>query len=378
MPRSGIRVIMDMAADQKKVFHLELGEPGFTTPDHIRKAAANAISEGFTKYTPNTGFQSLREAIHEKVNKENGIAAQLNQITVTPGSVFALASALMAVADPGDEILIPDPGWPNYYMQAVALGLRPVYYRLEAENGYQPDPWKIEPLISPKTRAMVINTPSNPTGAVYSLKTIERLLEMAGRYDIYLISDEVYERILYEGKHISPAALDPDGRVIAVYAVSKTYAMTGWRIGYFVAPNQIIPLMNKIIEPFVSCACSISQKAAEEALLGPQDCVDRMVEAYARRKEIVVKALKAAGLKFSRPQGAFYILVDIGQTGLDSYAFATELLKSTGVAVAPGRTFGPQSDDLIRISFCAADEEIKEGVCHLCDFYRGYRDFVIQ
>ena len=196
----------------------------------------------------------------------------------------------MAVSDPGDEILIPDPGWPNYYMQAVAQGLRPVHYPLDAESGYQPDPRRIEPLISLKTRAMVINTPSNPTGAVYSRKTIESLLEIARRYDIYLISDEVYDRIIYEGKHISPAALDPDGRVIAVYGVSKTYAMTGWRIGYFVAPSRIISLMNKVIEPFVSCACTISQKAAEEALLGPQQCVEQMVEVYARRKEIVVKS----------------------------------------------------------------------------------------
>jgi len=371
MPRSGIRAIMDMAADQEKVFHLELGEPGFSTPNHIREAAAKAISEGFTRYTPNTGLQSLREAIHKKVNRENGIAAQLKQITVTPGSVFAIACALMTVADPGDEILIPDPGWPNYYMQAVVIGLRPVYYRLEAKCGYQPDPRKIEPLITPRTRAMVVNTPSNPTGAVYSPAAVERLLEMARRYDIYLISDEVYERIRYEGDHISPAALDPDDRVIAVYAVSKTYAMTGWRIGYFVAPRQIVSQMNKVLEPFVSCASSISQKAAEAALLGPQDCVDRMVEAYTRRKEIVVKALEADGLEFSRPQGAFYILVDIGKTGLDSYSFATELLKSTGVAVAPGLTFGPRSDNLIRISFCAAEEEIKEGVGHLCTFYRG-------
>ncbi len=312
---------------------------------------------------------SLREAIHQKVKADNGITAKLEQITVTPGSVFALVSALMAVSDPGDEILIPDPGWPNYYMQAVALGLRPVFYRLEMKNGYQPDLRQTEQLITPKTRAMVINTPSNPTGAVYTPETVERLVEMARRYDIYLISDEVYECIRYEGEHISPAALDPDDRVIAIYAVSKTYAMTGWRIGYFVAPSRIVALMNKILEPFVSCASSISQKAAEAALLGPQDCVNQMVMAYARRKEIAVKALDANGLEFSRPQGAFYMLVDIGRAGLDSYAFATQLLRSTGVAVAPGLTFGPRSDHLIRISICAVDEEIKTGVGHLCKFY---------
>jgi aspartate/methionine/tyrosine aminotransferase len=211
----------------------------------------------------------------------------------------------MAVSDPGDEILIPDPGWPNYYMHAVALGLRPVFSRLEMESGYQPDLRQTEQLITPKTRAMVVNTPSNPTAAVYTPEPLERLVEMARRYDIYLISDEVYECIRYEGEHIYPAALDPDDRAIAIYAVSKTYAMTGWRIGYFVATSRIVALMNKILKPFVSCASSISQKAAEAALLGPQDCVNQIVMAYARRKEIVVKALDANGLEFSRPREPF-------------------------------------------------------------------------
>ncbi len=370
MPRSGIRVIMDLAAQQDEAFHLELGEPGFATPAHIQEAAIQAIRDGYTKYTANIGLLSLREAILNKLASENGVAAALEQIAVTPGSVFALASALMTVAEPGDEILVPDPGWPNYYMQAVVLGLKPVFYPLRPEADYQPAMEEVEPLITSRTRAMIINTPSNPTGGVFSRRTVEGLLDLAAQKDIYLISDEVYERIIYEGEHFSPAALEPNGRVIAVYAVSKTYAMTGWRVGYYLAPSQIAPQMNKLLEPYVACAAAVSQKAAEAALKGPQDCVKEMVAGYAQRREVVVRALKSAGLEFSRPKGAFYLLVDVGRAGLDSYAFATELLRATGVAVAPGKTFGPGSDHLVRISFCARTEELEEGIGRFSRFCR--------
>ena len=371
MPRSGIRVILDLAAGRDKVFHLELGEPGFQTPEHINRAAEKAIREGYTKYTANVGLLSLREAILEKVRRDNGIEAELGQVAVTPGSVFALASAVMSVTDPGDEVLVPDPGWPNYHMQAVALGLKTVYYPLRAGNGYQPRAEDIDPLVTPRTRAMFINTPSNPTGAVYSEKTVSELVELARKHDFYLISDEVYEKIIFEGQHFSPAALDPDGRVISVFAASKTYAMTGWRIGYYVAPTQVVPVMSKALEPLVACAATVSQKAAEAALRGPQECVAEMVSAYAGRRDLVVKILEKNGLSFIKPSGAFYLLMDIGRTGLGSYDFATRLLEETGVAVAPGLTFGPDSDHLIRISFCARTEELEEGVGRLCAFHKN-------
>jgi aspartate aminotransferase/aminotransferase len=370
MPRSGIRVIMDLAAERDEVFHLELGEPGFQTPDHIQEAAIRAMRDGFTKYTANAGLLSLRELVLKKIREENDINADLEQVAVTPGSVFAVASAMMTIAEPGDEVLIPEPGWPNYQMQALSMGLTSIRYQLKAENGYQPDIDEIDALIGPRTRALVVNSPSNPCGTVYSRQTIEQLVDLAVRRDIYIISDEVYERIIFESAHLSPAAIDPDGRVIVIYGFSKSYAMTGFRVGYYVAPKTMVAHMNKALEPYVSCACSISQKAAEAALSGPQDCVDKMVAAYAQRKDIVVNALAGEGLEFSRPLGAFYMLVDIHEAGLDSYAFATELLKETGVAVAPGKTFGSRSDNLIRISFCAETDEIVEGIGRFCEFYR--------
>ncbi len=369
MPRSGIRVILDLALRQKEAFHLELGEPGFPTPPHIRRAAVQAMEDGFTKYTANPGLISLRESIVRKFRRDNGLEARVEQVAVTPGSVFALAAALLTVADPGDEILIPDPGWPNYHMQTVITGLKSILYPLRPENGYEPVIRELETLISPRTKALIINSPSNPTGAVFSESTIRALVDLAHRRDIYLISDEAYERIIYEGRHYSPAAFDPDDRVITVNAVSKTYAMTGWRIGYYIAPARIAGDMHKVLEPFVVNAASISQKAAEAALNGPQECVREMTAAYKQRRDLAVETLQGAGLEFIRPHGAFYLMLDISRTGLDSYAFAEQLVRETGVALAPGKTFGPSSDNCVRISFCAAPEELREGLKRLCRFY---------
>ena len=370
MPRSGIRVILDLAARQKEAFHLELGEPGFPTPRHIQKASIRAMEEGFTKYTANPGFLSLRETILRKARKDNGIEAELEQIAVTPGSVFALASALITVAESGDEVLIPDPGWPNYNMQAIILGLKAVLYPLRQENGFQPVIEEIESLIGPQTRAIIVNSPSNPTGAVFSKESTQAIVDMAHRHDIYLISDEAYEAIIYEGQHHSPAAFDPDDRVITVNTVSKTYAMTGWQIGYYIAPIEIASEMHKVLEPFVVNATSISQKAAEAALNGPQECVREMVDAYKQRRDMIVEFLQGEGFAFFIPQGAFYLMLSISKADMDSYSFAKELVQKTGVAVAPGRTFGPNSDNYIRISFCAELDELQEGLRRFCQFYR--------
>lgn len=369
MPRSGIRVIMDLAAQQREVFHLEVGEPGFPTPRHIREAAVRAMEEGFTKYTPSSGLLSLREAILQKVREENRIDARLDQVAVTPGSMFALASALMAVVEPDDEILIPDPGWANYYMQAVVMGVKPVFYKLRQEKGFQPIVEEIEPLVGPRTRAILVNSPSNPTGAVFDEGAIRALLDLAVAHDIYLISDEVYEKIVFTGGHFSPGALDPRERVISVFGFSKTYAMTGWRVGYYIAPEKIAPEMHKLIEPFVACASAVSQKAAEAALLGPQDCVEEMVGAYRERRDLVASILAKEGFDFFTPQGAFYLLARIDGAGIDSYTFAKELVQETGVAVAPGATFGPSAASYVRISFCADLEQIEEGLERFCRFY---------
>jgi len=370
LTRSGIRMILDKAVLLDKAYHLEIGDPGFDTPVHIQEAAIAAIKAGNTHYTTHAGMPSLREAILEKVARENHIQADLNQVGVTPGGVFAVAAAMMAISEAGDEILIPDPGWPNYYTQAAVIGLKPVHYRLTLDANFQPDIKAIESMISNRTRAIIINSPANPTGAVFSAGIMQGLLKMCQEHDIYLISDEVYEHILYEGKHVSPAVQDTDGHVITIFATSKTYAMTGWRIGYYVAPAPVAKNMGRAIESYLSCASSVSQIAAEAALRGPQECIEKMLGSYRERKDICVAALEQAGIGYANPQGAFYLMLGIGQTGLDSYAFSTQLLEATGVAVAPGLTFGPNSDQIIRISYCADKEDVAEGIARLCRFFR--------
>lgn len=370
LTRSGIRWIFDMAVQRKQAFHLEIGDPGFPTPLHIQEAAMKAIRDGHTHYVTHAGMPSLREAILNKVQRENGIRADLEQIGVTPGGVFAVGAAFMAVSQPGDEILLPDPGFPIYFNQAVVIGLKPVYYPLALESGFQPDLASIERLITPKTRALVINSPANPTGVIFPKKTLEALLDLCRRRDIFLISDEVYEKILYEGQHFSPASIDSDGKVITIFSTSKTYAMAGWRIGYYVAPNAVAKVIGRAVETYVSCASSVSQKAAEAALNGPQECVTEMVKAYTDRKEICVNELNKANIDYAKPQGAFYITVGIGNTLQKSYNFCKNMLDATGVATAPGLTFGPGSDSAVRLSFCAAREEVAEGIHRFCDYYR--------
>jgi aspartate/methionine/tyrosine aminotransferase len=374
LPGSGIRMIMNKASQLKKCYHMEIGDPGFHTPVHIQEAAIRAIQEGKSHYTPSVGIPSLREAILTKVQKENKITARYEQVGVTSGAVFALAATIMSISEQGDEILIPDPGFPNYYTQSLLLNRKPVFYNLSPDTKYQPDIEKIKHQITSRTRAIIINSPANPTGIIFRRNVMESLLELCDHHDLYLISDEVYERIIYKGEHFSPASLDPNGRVITIFSVSKTYAMTGWRIGYFAAPETVAECIGKTMECYQSCPSSISQFAAQVALTGSQDCVDQMVESYTERRNICVDALNNTGLKYVLPDGAFYLQVGIEETGLCSYDFTIKLLEATGVATTPGRTFGPNSDKYIRISFCTNKEDVKEGICRIIKFYDDHKN----
>ena len=370
LTRSGIRMIYDLAAEKKDVAHMEIGDPSFDTPSHIKHAAMEAINGNITHYTTHNGMASLREAVLNKVISENGIQAKFEQIGITPGAGFGVAAAIMTAADPGDEILLPDPGYPIYHNQAVVNEIQPVYYPLNFGSGYQPDIEGMEARITPRTKALIINSPGNPTGAVFSEESIRGCLELCRRHRMYLISDEVYEKIIFSGRHISPGAMDDEGLVITIFSTSKTYAMTGWRIGYFVAPEKVAKAMGRATETFVACSSSISQKAAEAALRGPQDCVTKMCETYRELKEICEKSLKKAELKYSPPQGAFYITVDISESGLKSYDFSRRILEEAGVAVAPGLTFGPGSDHIVRLSFCSSKDKVANGIDRFCAFLK--------
>ena len=371
MRRSGIREIMDLAQGMPDVIHLEVGQPGFPTPKHIVQAAERAIEEGFTKYTANAGLPSLREAIVSKLNRVNGLEVGVEQVVVTTGAVGGLATALMAIVEPGEEVLIPDPGWPNFGMIVTCSYGLAKPYPLFQEDGFLPRIETLEELVTKRSKVLLINSPSNPTGAVFPVELVQSLVDFAVRHDLYLVADEVYEQLVFEAEHVSPGRFDLDGRVVGVHSLSKTYSMTGWRVGYAVASEAVARLIAKLQEPFFSCASSISQKAAEAALEGPQDCVAEMRREYRENRDLTARMLEDAGLEFIRPMGTFYTLVDITPFGMDSYTFARELLQREGVAVAPGSTFGPSADGYIRVSLAPTAREIREGLTRLASFVGG-------
>jgi aspartate aminotransferase len=367
MPRSGIREIFDLASTIPGAIHLEMGEPNFDTPAHIRQAAAEAAEAGCTKYTPNAGIPELRQAAAEKVRSRNGFEVAAEQIVVTPGAIAALFGCALALCDPGDEILISDPGWPNYRMIADLLNLRYRYYRLDPGQGMQPDIDEVRSLINARTKLIVLNSPSNPTGTVLADETARRLLDLADRADLWVVSDEVYDEMSFDGPVRSIASIGHGERVVSVYSFSKTYAMTGWRVGYAAAPQALAPFLVKTQEPTNACVNAPAQMAALAALRGPQDCVADMRDAYRHRRDEVLRILDGAGVPVVRPSGAFYMWVDIAASGLTDMDFARNLLLESHVAVTPGSAFGPAGSSSVRISLATRTEDLVEGVTRLAN-----------
>jgi aspartate aminotransferase/aminotransferase len=362
--------MMERARLLPDVIHLEVGEPDFPTPPHVVEAAVRAAREGATRYTPTAGLPSLRTAIARHF-AASGIPATAEQVVVTPGAVFGLATALLAVTDPGDEVLVPDPGWPNYVSALRAIDGTPVPYPLRREAGYVPTVDDLASRVTGRTRALILNTPANPTGAVFPRETVEALVRFARDAGLVVISDEVYEAFVYEGAHTRAARFDVDGRVVTVSGCSKTYAMTGWRVGYVLATAELAEAMTRLAEPFISCPSAVAQHAAEAALTGPQDGVAQMRDAYRARRDLVVTLLGAAGLLASTPRGAFYALIDLSRVSRNSLAVAERLLEETRVATAPGETFGRQGAGLLRLSFAAPAALLEEGCRRIIAFGRG-------
>lgn len=373
IPESGIRKLQELASQIPDAIHLEVGEPDVNTPAHILEYAAQATREGFTKYTPVPGYPSLRTAVKEDLAETYGLDVALDEIVVTAGASLALAASLLAIADPGDEVLIPDPAWPVYEMILRAHQYTPVRYTLDPERGFLPNIDELEQKVTSKTKAIMINTPGNPTGGVFDASTIEELMKVAVKHDLYVISDEVYDSFVFEGKHVTPKAYDTDGRVISIFGVSKKYAMTGWRVGFTIANKQISSTISKILVTLIGNAPSVSQKAAEAAIKGPQECVDEMKNSYMRRRDLSYELFESAGIKAYRPLGAFYMLVDISDTGMTSDDFALTLLKEEKVAVAPGSTFGESTERMIRLSLATKEEDLLEGAKRICKFIHQYK-----
>ena len=373
LPPHGVREIMVRSARIPNAIHLEVGEPNVDTPLHIREAAVEAIHGGYTRYTHNLGLLSLREAIVKFLNKNYGLNLDVSQIVVASGAVTALAVSFLVLVEPGEEVLIPDPSWPDYEQKILIHGAIPRRYELRPEHEFLPVIDDLERLITPKTKVILINSPGNPTGAVFHEGKIKEILTFASRHDLYVISDEVYDLIVYEGRHLCTMSYDKEGRVISIFGVSKNYAMTGWRIGYAVAPLNVAAVMEKAIEPLISCAPAISQKAAEAAYNGPQDFVEEMCKIYKERRDKVFDIFTGAKVKAYKPKGAFYMLVDMSETGLPPEEISLRLLEEEQVAVGPGNTFGPSCQKMIRISLAAEDAELIEGAKRICKFIERYR-----
>ena len=359
--RSGIREVMDLAATLDGVVHLELGEPDFPTPAHIVEAVQRALESGNVKYTLSRGDPGLRELLAEKVRQSNGFAVGADDLVVTTGGTGAVAAAMTALVGPGDGVLVPELGWPSWEMMTALVGARALPYRLLPESGFEPDLDHLETLAR-DARVLAVNSPANPTGAVFPRETVERLLELAQRHDLIVISDEVYEQIVFDGAHVSLGSLDGDGRVVSVYSFSKGYAMTGWRIGYLTAAAPIVEAVVKVQEALVACPSWVAQRAAEAALTGPQSVVAEMRDAYRQRRDLAVESLERHGLLAARPRGTFYALARVGAGDSDSYGFARRLLLEERVAVAPGEAFGPAGGGLVRLSLASSPEAITEGI----------------
>jgi aspartate aminotransferase/aminotransferase len=366
MPASGIREIMELAWKTPDCIHLEVGQPDFPTPEHIKEAGIQAIRNNFTSYTPSRGIVELREAICLKLLDKNGIGARGENVTVCPGAVTALDSSIMAIVEDGDEVLLPDPGWPNPEMMVRFLQATPVHYLLYPYLGFFPKVDEMEKLITKKTKAIVLNTPSNPTGAVFPKELLLEIYNLVSKYDLYLITDEIYEDLVFDGEYFSIASQDKENRVVSVFGFSKSYAMTGWRLGYVYAPKNISAIITKLQEPLVSCASSISQKAAAAALNGPREPVEMMKNVYRRRRDLAVSILKEHGLYEYTPGGAFYVMVNVGKLGRNSRQVAKFLLKEYKVAVAPGTAFGQSMGEYVRVSLAASEEDIKTGLERIC------------
>lgn len=363
---SPIRQMFNRALGMSDVISFTVGEPDFSTPPHIVEAAVDALRRGEHHYTPNAGILPLRKAISDSVARSHGLRYDPEtEIIVTAGGMEALMLTMLTILDPGDEIILSDPCWTNYSRQALICHANPVFVPVDASTSFQFDQAALEAAITDRTKAFIINSPANPTGGIADFDTLKKLAEVAIRHDLYVISDEVYANLLYEGNVANSIATLPGmkERTIIVNSFSKTYAMTGWRVGMAFGSSEIIKNMVKLQENVAACVNSAAQYGAIAALEGTQEPLHEMQRAYQRRREIIVDGFsKIAGLDCFAPQGAFYALVNISSTGMSANEFALDLLEKERVIVVPGDAFGQCSNCYVRLSFATSEENIREGL----------------
>lgn len=371
LPKSGVRKMMELAWGRDDVVHLEVGEPGFDTPAHVLEAARWAAEvEGKTKYSPTPGLPQLRQALAEKVRSVNDIRVPgSEQVLVTNGGANALFAIFGSLLDADDSILLPNPGWSNFNMIALAFGARPIFYDLDESTGYLPDPEQIDSLITDSTRAVVLNSPSNPLGSVIPSALAEELLEVCAARDVWLISDECYDAIDFSGKFVSIGSLESQPeRVISVFSFSKVYAMTGWRVGYCVLPSPVVNPVLGLLQPSVMCVNTPAQYGALAAVTGAQSYLEDWREQYRANRDLVVDRIAGSPYGASVPDGGFYVWLDISSFGLGSEDFALQLLERCNVAVTPGTAFGTNGEGRVRLSLATTEDRLEEGIDRMLKF----------
>ncbi|MBQ9253166.1 MAG: pyridoxal phosphate-dependent aminotransferase [Bacteroidales bacterium] len=367
----------ELKAQGIDIINMSVGEPDFNTPNHIKEAAKQATDENYTRYSPVPGYPDLRKAIVEKLKKENGLEYTTDQIIVSNGAKQSVCNTVMALVGEGDEVIIPAPYWVSYPQMVLLADGKPVFVEAKIEQDFKLTPEQLESAITPKTKMLILCSPSNPTGSVYSKEEMEGLAKVLRKYEnIYIICDEIYEHINYTGQHASLASCDGmKERCIIINGVSKAYAMTGWRIGYIAAPLEIAKACNKLQGQYTSGPCSVSQKAAVAAYVSSQDCVEEMRVAFERRKNLIVQLAKEVpGFEVNDPQGAFYLFPkcsayfgkkDGDRVINNSTDFAMYLLEVGHVATVGGDAFG--SPECFRMSYATSDENIKEALKRIKD-----------
>lgn len=359
-----------MKAKGVDVCSFSAGEPDFDTPTHIKEAAKKALDEGKTKYGPAAGEPELRKAIAHKLSTENQLDYQAENVIVTNGGKYSLFNLMLALIEPGDEVIIPSPYWLSYPEMVKLAGGTPVLISTTEESGYKITAEQLRQSITPATKLFILNSPSNPTGMVYTPAELADLAQLVVETDILVVSDEIYEKILYDGaKHVSIGSLNPDifQRTIVSNGFAKAYSMTGWRVGYAAGPLELIKAMSIIQGHSTSNVCTFAQYGAIAALTGPQDCLQVMLDAFTQRRSTMLAGIKAIPqLSCAQPDGAFYLFVDISKTGLTSLAFCDALLEQKQVAVIPGIAFG--SDQCIRLSYATDMSSIEKGIGRLAEF----------
>ena len=361
-----------MKAEGIDVCGFGAGEPDFDTPDHIKAAAIAALESGFTKYTPSAGLPELRQAIAEKLEADNQITYRPSQIVVSSGAKHSCYNAILATCQAGDEVLIPSPYWVSYPDMVRLAGAEPVIVQTTERNGWKMRASDFENAMTPRTKMLILNSPGNPTGSVYTREELEAIVEVAAEEDIYILSDEIYEKLVYDDvKHVSIASLSPEAYdlTITVNGFSKAYAMTGWRLGYLAAPEAVAKAVDNIQSHSTSHPCSFAQKGAVAALKGDQQPLADMRDEFSMRRNYMFDRItKIPNITAVKPEGAFYILVNISQLGLSSQNFADRLLSKANVAVIPGAAFG--DDRTVRLSYATSIDIIKKGLDRFQDFCR--------